>query len=97
MGGHSNIPANYEELNARDVNVKETGQIFLYTVVLAAVFFASVFVLYIYFRWELDKVQEANVRTIDNPVYQELKDTADKNLSGAKLSIDEAMKKAAAN
>jgi len=93
MSDHSNIPANHEELNARDVNLRETGVIFAYTVILSAVFFGSVFAVYIYFRWELDAMREERSRIPQNATYENIKAEQEKALGKVKLNIENAMAK----
>lgn len=93
---HSNIPANHAELNAPDISTRETGTIMVYFVIFSTIFFATFYVLYMYFRWELNGMQEERVRAPVNAQYEEIKSKASAQLEGAKLNIREAMKKTVA-
>ena len=78
--------------NEPDLTDKDSAVIGVYTVVISVVFFATVFALFTYFQWELDRAREANVRSVDNPAYMQVKQDADKSLDGAKVKIDDAIK-----
>jgi hypothetical protein len=78
--------------NEPDISDKDSAVIGLYTIVISVVFFTTVFALFTYFQWELDRAREMNVRTIDNPAYEQVKQESDKNLDGAKVKIDDAIK-----
>ncbi len=78
--------------NEPDLSDKDAAVIGLYTIVISVVFFATVFALFTYFQWELDRARELNVRAVDNPAYEQVKEEADKGLDGAQVKIDDAMK-----
>ena len=78
--------------NEPDLTDKDSAVIGVYTIVISVVFFTTVFALFTYFQWEVDRAREASVRTVDNPVYEQVKQDADKGLDGAKVKIDDAIK-----
>ena len=78
--------------NEPDLNDKDSAVIGLYTIVLSVVFFTTVFALFTYFQWELDRAREMHMRSVDNPAYEQVKSEADKSLDGAKVKIDDAIK-----
>ena len=78
--------------NEPDVSERDSAVIGLYTIVISIVFFTTVFALFTYFQWELDRAREMQVRSVNDATYTQVKEEADKSLEGAKVKIDDAMK-----
>lgn len=82
--------------NEPDLTDKDAAVIGVYSIVIAVVFFATVFALFTYFQWEVDRAREMSVRSVNDPTYEQVKEEADKSLDGAKVKIDDAIKALAA-
>lgn len=81
--------------NERDINLRETSMVLGYTVTLAGAFFVTVFALYTYFQWEVDRALSAKMLSVGTVELDELRTKEDEALGGkggAKQSIDAAMR-----